>query len=265
MEMLQRRKRSLRLIEAIAVLIAFGITLFLIHRAVYVVPVSIQPRNSASLGDRQVFPPNDPWNTDISSEPIDEKSTSLIASIGADVSLHPDFGTVYRGAPLGIPYTVVPANQAKVPVSFTNTAESDAGPYPIPRDAAIEGGPDSSGDRHVIVIDQSNWVLYELYAAFPEEGGARWRADSGAIFDLNRNSVQRKPGWTSADAAGLPIFAGLARYDEAVERGKITHALRFTVKRTRRAHVYPATHFASRDASDNLPPMGMRVRPETGL
>jgi hypothetical protein len=209
-----------------------------------------------SLIGRQVFPRDDPWNTDISGEPVDPRSDDLIASIGADTGLHPDFGTVYRGVAAGIPYVIVSSDQPKVPVAFHNEGESDPGPYPIPPNAAIE----RNGDRHVIVIDKANWVLYELYAAFPEENGTKWRAESGAIFDLARNSVQRPLGRTSADSAGLPIFAGLVRYDEVVEQGKITHALRFTAQSTRHAYVYPATHFASSKKDNDLPPMGMRVR-----
>jgi hypothetical protein len=209
-----------------------------------------------SLIGRQVFPPDDPWNTDISGEPVDPRSDDLIASIGADTGLHPDFGPAYRGVPAGIPYVIVSGDQPRVPVAFQNAEESDPGPYPIPPNAAIE----QSGDHHLIVIDKTNWILYELYSASPEENGTSWRAESGAIFDLARNSVQRPVGRTSADAAGLPIFAGLVRYDEVVEQGKITHAIRFTAESTRRAYVYPATHFASQNTDDELPPMGMRVR-----
>ena len=212
------------------------------------------------LAGRRVFPPDDPWNTDISNYPVDPDSPALIASIGAQTSLHPDFGTVYRDAPVGIPFAMVSGDQPRVPITFKVAAESDPGPYPIPPDAPIEGGAAGTGDRHVIVIDKSNWVLYELFAAFPEEGGRRWRAFSGAIFDMKKPSVQRPFGWTSADAAGLPIFAGLVRYDEVVKAGHIPHALRFTVRRSRQALVYPATHFASESADPALPPMGMRVR-----
>jgi hypothetical protein len=166
---------------------------------------------------------------------------------------------MWNGAPNGIPYVVVSGSQAKVPVSFTYAAESDVGPYPIPANAPIEGGANSSGDRHVLVVDRDNWKLYELFDARPVDGGARWTAGSGAIFDLSANGL-RPAGWTSADAAGLPIFAGLVRYDEAVELGEIRHALRFTCPRTRRAYVPPATHWASSSTDAALPPMGMRVR-----
>ena len=190
---------------------------------------------------------------------MDPNSKALLASIGLDKPLHPDFGTTYKGAPSGIPYVVVSGNQARVPVEFKWPDESDPGPYPIPLDAPIEGGPEGRGDRHVLVIDRDNWMLYELFSARPVDGGARWQAGSGAIFDLKANKT-RPAGWTSADAAGLPIFPGLVRYDEVMQRKEIPHALRFTCVRTRRAYVPPATHFASKLTDPNLPPMGMRVR-----
>jgi hypothetical protein len=212
---------------------------------------------NASLGGRRVFPADNAWNRDVSREPVDPNSERLIASIGIDKNLHPDFGTVYNGAPNGIPYVVVPGDQARVPVRFEYADESDPGPYPIPLDAPIEGGPNSKGDRHILVIDRDHWLLYELFAAYPE--GKGWKAGSGAIFDLNSNK-QRPAGWTSADAAGLSVFAGLVRYDEVMERHEIPHALRFTITRSRKAYVPPASHYASRRTDPNLPPMGMRVR-----
>jgi hypothetical protein len=212
---------------------------------------------NASLGGKRVFPPDNPWNQDISQAPVDPNSARIIGRIGADKPLHPDFGTVWQGVPNGIPYVVVPGTQPRVPVRFRYAEESDPGPYPIPPDAPIEGGPHSKGDRHVLVIDRDHWKLYELFAAYPE--GRGWRADSGAVFDLSSNRL-RPAGWTSADAAGLPIFPGLVRYDEVFEQKEIRHALRFTVQRTRRAYVFPARHFASRWTDPDLPPMGMRVR-----
>ncbi len=219
-----------------------------------------QPSGSGggSVAGLQVFPPDNPWNRDVSADPVDPNSAALIASVGLNTGLHPDFGTVWNGAPNGIPYVVVSGNQAGVPVSFDYADESDPGPYPIPPDAPIEGGSQSTGDRHVLVIDKDHAKLYELFAAQPLANGG-WHAGSGAIFDLNSDTL-RPTGWTSADAAGLPIFPGLARYDEAVVQGVIRHALRFTVSRTRRAYVSPARHYASSLTDASLPPMGMRVR-----
>jgi hypothetical protein len=216
---------------------------------------------NVGLGGRRVFPPDNPWNQDISGLPVDPLSTAIVTGIGLDKGLHPDFGAVWNGGPFGIPYVVVPGNQPRVPVRFEYAGESDPGPYPIPPGAPIEGGPRATGDRHILVIDRDNWKLYELFSAYSE--GRGWRAGSGAIFDLNSNAL-RPEGWTSADAAGLPIFPGLVRYDEVVERGEIRHALRFTCTRTRRAFVAPARHFASRLTDRNLPPMGMRVRLRSG-
>ncbi|RIL12147.1 MAG: hypothetical protein DCC75_00945 [Proteobacteria bacterium] len=210
-----------------------------------------------SLGGRRPFPDDNPWNQDISGLPVDPNSDALIESIGLNTGLHPDFGTIWEGAPIGIPYVVVTGAQAKVPVSFYYEDESDAGPYPIPADPPIEGGPESDGDRHILIIDRDNWKLYELFDA--RKVGGAWQAGSGAIFNLSSNDL-RPAGWTSADAAGLPIFPGLVRYDEVFEQGEIKHALRFTASRTRRAYVYPARHFASSNTSSDLPPMGMRVR-----
>jgi hypothetical protein len=152
----------------------------------------------------------------------------------------------------------VPKGQRRVRVKFDYADESDRGRYPIPRNVPIEGGRKSDGDRHAIVVDRARCKLYELYAAYPVSGGRSWRAGSGAIWSLRSNKL-RPAGWTSADAAGLPILPGLARYDE-VKRGSIDHALRFTVQRTRRAYVYPARHFASNLTDPDLPPMGLRVR-----
>lgn len=224
-------------------------------------PASTQPDlgPNASLHGRQIFPPDNPWNRDVSNDPVDPKSDAIIASIGANRPLHADFGAVFRDQPFGIPYVVVTGDQPKVPVAFGNADESDPGPYPIPADAPIEGGPDSTGDRHVLVIDRDRWLLYELFAAKPIDGGKSWTATSGAIFNLRSNQL-RPPHWTSTDAAGLPILPGLVRYDEAVDSGRINHALRFTVPRSRASFLSPARHFASRSFNSNLPPMGMRVR-----
>jgi hypothetical protein len=215
---------------------------------------------NASLRGKRIFPADNPWNQDISAAPVDPNSDNLIASVGLGTTLHPDFGTTYEGAPNGIPYIVVSGTQRRVPITFTAYGEeSDPGPYPVPPDAPIEGGPNGTGDRHVIIIDRDNWKLYELFAASPVNKGASWEAEGGAVFNLNTNA-DRPAGWTSADAAGLPIFPGLVRYDEVHELKEIAHALRFTAQRTRQAYVAPARHFASDNTDPNLPPMGIRVR-----
>jgi hypothetical protein len=211
---------------------------------------------NASLNGRRPFPADNPWNHDVSNEPVDPNSSALIASCGIR-NLHPDFGTTYNSAPNGIPYVVVAGNQARVNVTFDYDDESDPGPYPIPQNAPIEGGSNGTGDRHILIVDRDNWKLYELFDAHPVPNG--WHAGSGAVFDLSSNAL-RPAGWTSADAAGLPIFPGLVRYDEVVEQREIRHALRFTCPTTRRAYVSPARHFASSRTDSNLPPMGMRVR-----
>jgi hypothetical protein len=218
----------------------------------------------ASLAGRRPFPDDNPWNTPIDTASPDPNSAALIASIGVGTALHPDFGANLNGGPFGIPYIVVAGSTPGVTVTFDYAAESDPGPYPIPAGAPIEGGASSSGDRHVLVIDRDHWKLYELYAAYPVAGSRNWTAGSGAIFDLASDAL-RPAGWTSADAAGLPIFPGLVRYDEVVEQGAILHALRFTVSRTRRGYVAPARHFASSDTSASRPPMGMRVRLRAGF
>jgi hypothetical protein len=207
----------------------------------------------------RVLPASNHWNLRVDKLPVLPNSDAMIEGIGAGDTLHPDFGSgTYEGRPIGIPFTTVSKRQKRVKVSFDYADESDPGPYPIPRNAPIEGGADSDGDRHVIVVDRDRCVLYELYDAHPQDGGASWRAGSGAIFNLRSNRV-RPAGWTSADAAGLPILPGLARYEE-VKAGKIDHALRFTVARTRRAYIYPARHFASSATDPDLPAMGQRLR-----
>lgn len=216
---------------------------------------------NGSLGGRRPFPGDNAWNVPIDTAAVDSNSDALINSIGRTTGLHPDFGSNYQGGPFGIPYVLVPGNTTPVSVSFTYDDESDPGPYPIPSNAPIEGGKNSRGDRHVLVIDTDNWILYELFAAYPQNNG--WKAGSGAVFDLNSNAL-RPAGWTSADAAGLPIFPGLVRYDEVEEQGVINHALRFTARQTRHAYVAPARHFASDLTSPSLPPMGMRVRLKAG-
>ena len=205
-----------------------------------------------------VFPATSPWNQRVDRLPLAANSDAIVDSIGRDETLHPDFGSgLWEGAPIGIPITVVGRGQKRSRVSFEYASESDKGPYPIPRNVAIEGGRHSDGDRHALIVDRDACRLYELFALYPKAGGG-WRAGSGAIWDLRSNRL-RPEGWTSADAAGLPILPGLARYDE-VARGRIDHALRFTVSRTRRAYVYPARHHASPHTDIDLPPMGLRLR-----
>lgn len=225
-------------------------------------PESPPPQQSPSLDGVTLFPPDNPWNTRVDGEPVDPDSDAIIASIGLDTPLHADFGADWNGGPFGIPYVVVGADQPLVPIAFEYADESDPGPYPVPPDAPIEGGADAEGDRHILVVDRDALRLYELFAAYAD--GEGWRAGSGAVFDLSSNAL-RPAGWTSADAAGLPILPGLARYDEAVSAEGIRHALRFTVRRTRRAYVSPARHFASASTDPALPPMGMRVRLKTSV
>ncbi|MFN2469768.1 MAG: hypothetical protein ABR583_02045 [Gaiellaceae bacterium] len=210
----------------------------------------------------QVFPASNPWNQRVDRLPVAADSDAIVASIGRDRGLHADFGSgLWDGGPIGIPITVVRGSQRKVRVAFEYVDESDRGPYPIPANVRIEGGRQSDGDRHAIVVDRDACRLYELFAL--RRTAAGWRAGSGAIWSLGSNRL-RPAGWTSADAAGLPILPGLARYDE-VKRGRIDHALRFTVSRTRRAYVWPARHFASSSTDPSLPPMGLRVRLEASF
>ena len=200
-----------------------------------------------------VFPKTNPWNKRVDSLPVAPNSDAVIRSIGLDTGLHPDFGSgLYAGGKIGIPYDVVTKKTPRSRVTFDYADESDKGPYPIPRGVHVESG----SDRHALLIDRDACRLYELYSLTRTASG--WHAGSGAIWNLSSNKL-RPAGWTSADAAGLPIFPGLARYDE-VARGVIDHALRFTVERTRRAYVYPARHYASSLTDPDLPPMGLRVR-----
>ena len=227
-------------------------------------PETAHPESAGALGPNadlkgaSLVPKDSFWREDISGAPVDRSSARILAKVG-DKPLHPDFGAMWEGAPIGIPYIVVDGAQKRAPVSFTYADESDPGPYPIPSDAPVEGGPKGDGDRHVIAFDRENSMLYELFNAFPQRDGS-WKADSGAIWNLKKSDQSRPAGWTSADAAGLAIMPGLIRYDEVVDAGAVEHALRFTLSKTRRAYVPPASHWAS-DATDAaLPPMGMRVR-----
>lgn len=216
---------------------------------------------SEDLGGMQIFPADNHWHWDISGLPVHPNSAAFIASVGAAVSLHPDFGSELDGIPWGIPYTVVGKDAAKVPIVYTAFGdESDPGPYPAPLDSPIEGGPQSDGDRHVLTLDKDAKLLYELYRAFPK--AAAWEAESGARWNLASNAL-RQPGWTSADAAGLPILPGLVRYDE-LARGEIDHAIRMTVRVSQRKYIWPATHHAGSTTSADAPPMGLRFRLKAG-
>jgi hypothetical protein len=201
-----------------------------------------------------VFPADNWWHRDIRNLPVHPQSAAWVASMG-NGKLHSDFGTVWEGDAIGIPYIVVDGSQPRVPVEFGYADESDPGPYPIPPGAPIEDG----SDHHVLIIDDTNCRLYELFDATPIDNGARWRAGSGAVYDLRSNNL-RPTGWTSADAAGLPIFAGLATYQEVVVERKIDHALRFTANRTQKAYIRPASHFASSITDPGVAPMGARFR-----
>jgi hypothetical protein len=205
-----------------------------------------------------VLPADNPFNQRVDRLPVARNSAQLIARIGLDDPVHPDFGTVYDGAPNGIPYAIVSDATRRAPVSFQYASESDGHRYPIPRGVAIEGGPRSTGDRHVILLDRDTCTDYELYAAYPHDHGRRWTAGSGAIFNLESDHL-RPAGWTSADAAGLPILPGLAIYGQ-VAAGEIDHALRFTAPCTGDRYVYPARHVAASCGGRFAPPMGLRVR-----
>jgi hypothetical protein len=218
----------------------------------------------ASLNGFRPFGSDNLWNQDISGSPVDSNSDAIINFIGSGVGMHADFGSgQYQGSTIGIPYSVVGGTQAPVSITFTAYgSESDPGPMPVPGNAQVEGDPNpGNGDRHVLVLDNSNCFLYELYAAVPNGNGS-WNAGSAAVWDLLGNE-QRPWTWTSADAAGLPIFPGLVRYDE-VAAGQIQHAIRFTLPDSRAAAVLPATHWAGTSTSANAPPMGMRLRLKAG-
>ncbi len=210
-----------------------------------------------------LFPADNVWNRDVSALPVHPMSDTWVASIGADATVHPDFGAgPYQGRMIGIPYVVIGATQPDVPITFEYADESEPGPYPMPPQVPVEGGgPKPSvglGDAHVLLVQAGTCRLWEVFAAKARRRGASWTAGSGAIFDLGSNAL-RPDGWTSADAAGLSILAGLLRYDEVVA-GEVTHALRFTASATQRAYVWPARHYASSSTDPALPPMGIRVR-----
>lgn len=211
------------------------------------------PGLNASLNGMRIFPANNPWNRPVDTAQVDPNSAAILERIGVTDRLHPDFGANWNGGPFGIPYIVVNSQAPRHPVTFDYDDESDPGPYPIPANPPIEPG----GDRHLIVVVQGELKAYELYNLRFENGA--WRAGSGAIWDLVGGTT-RPAGWTSADAAGLPILPGLVRWDEVYQQGEIAHALRFTLSRTRRAYLAPASHWASSSTNPLDPPMGMRVR-----
>jgi hypothetical protein len=215
----------------------------------------VPPTDRAMVGQCNMFPPDNVWNTPIDKLPVHASSATFVTTIGANTGVHPDFGSgLWDGGKIGIPYIVVPGSQARVPISFYYPDESDPGPYPIPADAPIEGG----SDHHVLIVDRASCKLYEVYDATAVNGGANWTSGSGAVFDLNSNAL-RPATWTSADAAGLPILPGLVRYEE-VAAGEIRHAVRFTAPATRNQFIWPARHQASSRTGANYPPMGLRFR-----
>ena len=218
---------------------------------------SIQ-ESGPEVGGCAIFPADHIWNVRVNNLPVHPNSDAYVSAIGRDEYTHADFGSgEWEGEPIGIPFNLVPGDQPKVNVAFDYADESDPGPYPIPENVSIEGGPNSSGDRHILLIDQDNCVLYEIYDAYLYDDGS-WHAGSGAIFDLGSYTL-RPDEWTSADAAGLPIFPGLVLYDEIIA-GEIKHALRFTASQTQQAYVWPARHYASDITDSDYPPMGQRFR-----
>ena len=235
-----KRREKWRIVAIVGAAIGFG-------------AIGVADTGTAFNG-RTVFPKDNPWNSDISALPIDPNSTAYINAVGPNRPLHPDFGTGTNG----IPFQFVDQKTPRSSVTFEYVDESDKGAYPIPDHPLIEGGPGATeGDRHLLLIDSKNWVLYELWQAVKGPDG--WHAGSGAIWDLKTNATRPK-GWTSADAAGLPVFPGLVRYDEVHEKHLISHGLRFTVERTQRAYVSPASHWASNSTDPKLLPMGARLR-----
>jgi len=240
--------RGLALLFALGSLVASGLA---------------QARSVPGAPSCPMTPADSFWHADVSGLPVHTQSASWVASVGASAGLKADFGSgTWDGGPIGIPYTTVPGTQPRVPVTFGYADESDPGPYPIPPDAPVEGGSASTGDRHVLVVDRDACRLWELYSAYPQNGGASWTAGSGATWDLWSNAM-RTLGWTSGDAAGLPILPGLVRYDE-VAAGEIDHVIRFTAPRTERAYVWPASHKAGTGGSSD-PPMGAWFRLKAGF
>ncbi|WP_292349819.1 hypothetical protein [Methanoregula sp. PtaU1.Bin006] len=213
---------------------------------------------ATAISGVDIFPQDHVWNVPIDTLPVDARSADYVSSIGTTSHLHPDFGAgTWEGAPIGIPYNIVNNSVSKKTVTFDYDDESDPGPYPVPANPLIEGGPDSDGDRHILMLHTDEKKLYELYYAWPV-GDGTWTAGSGAIYDLTKYDL-RPDTWTSADAAGLDMLPGLVRYDE-VAAGEITHAIRFTAQKTQKAHIWPARHDASSITDPRYPPMGQRFR-----
>lgn len=226
-------------------------------------PAIARGPSPVDVGGCGTFPADNIWNQPADAMPVDARSEDYLATLGRTSYVHADFGSgAWNGGPIGIPYVTVSGAQNRVSVSFQYDDESDPGPYPIPTNVPVEGGPEADGDRHVIVVDRDACTLYELYYAWPQANGG-WNAGSGAIFDLSSNAL-RPATWTSADAAGLPILPGLVRYEE-VDSGEIRHAIRFTANSTRREFVWPARHYASSSTSLLRPPMGQRFRLKPGF
>jgi|WetSurMetagenome_2_1015567.scaffolds.fasta_scaffold00010_137 PKD repeat protein len=220
---------------------------------------SVVSQSGVSVGGVAIYPSDDIWNVPVEQLPVDSYSAAYIQKIGSTSSLHPDFGAgLYDGNLMGIPYNIVSGSTPRKTITFDYADESDLGPYPIPDNPLIEGG----SDKHILIVDRDSKTLYELFAAEKHTDGS-WSAGSGAIFNLSDYAL-RPAGWTSADAAGLPILPGLVRYDE-VASGSIDHAIRFTAPSTQRAFVWPARHYASSITDPSYPPMGQRFRLKTSF
>ncbi|MDP4180573.1 MAG: copper amine oxidase N-terminal domain-containing protein [Bacillota bacterium] len=215
--------------------------------------------SSPQIEGCKIFPEDNFWNTPIDNLPIHPKSEQYINSIGKSKSIHPDFGTIWEGKPIGIPYNVVSDNQSMSKVKFEYEDESDPGPYPIPANPLIESG----SDRHLLILRKGSNILYELYNAVQKSDGS-WQAGSGAIWNLNKNETRPK-GWTSADAAGLAIFPGLVKWEEVYKNGEINHALRVTLNKIQKSYILPASHSGGGYKDENYPPMGLRLRLKAGF
>lgn len=225
-----------------------------VHASIVQAGTDVDRKDLPHLGICQVFPANNVWNTPVDTLPKDRRAQDYVDSIGPLHPVHPDFGSSLE---TGMPYTLIPPGTKRVKITFDYRDDSDLSNYPIPPDAPIEGGPQSKGDRHILMVDERRCLLYEIYDAHPATDGT-WTAGSGIIMDLTSNAL-RAEGKTSADAAGLPILPGLVRYEE-VEAGQINHALRFTVPKTQNTWVWPGRHKASKNSDPKLVPMGQRFR-----